>query len=147
MKNNKKGQDTVFPPLVLLSVVLVLVVLVIVLVSIGKINLPQWVDNLIPNFAAGNKTVEGVQVVRYRITEGNMQYYDGENWIDVGDGEAVILDDKEVEENSLEESFRNYYYDVESRDDSKRVIQLEIDSRDRFYPNDEDIRNRMNLNQ
>lgn len=128
---NKRGQGVQK----VIAGVIVLVVLIVVVVAVVKYDLISKINNVIPWFGQDDKKVEGVEIVRYNIQEGSVEYYTGEEWVLVKEGEGVDLGEREVDGRLLKEDLADNYYFSNSFREAER-IELGFSLRDDIYSED-----------
>lgn len=64
--------------------------------------------NLFPNFGDEGKNLEGVEKLRYDISDWSVKYYDGTNWILINN--EVDISGKKFSQVPLQADFGNFYY-------------------------------------
>lgn len=100
----KRGQGLTINTIVVIVVaVLVLFMLFLLIPKMGFFK--NFIDF---DFGRGNESVEGVEILRYGVESGEVQYYDGQEWRNFEE-DKVRLGKKIVSETELESDFGSYY--------------------------------------
>lgn len=84
---------------------------------------------IIPSLNASKPPAEDVQIIRYDISQDNVQYYDGVSWLDfpMEQNSYIEVENKKIERQKLYINLAtNYYYNSELRSEKLIDIDAEI---------------------
>lgn len=95
----------------LVKVVIVVFVIVFVIVGLwlffsGKLSFFGY----LPSFNDTKPGVAGPEIIRYKIADDKLQYYDSTKWNDLKEGSVFYLNDKQLNYQSVYSAFFDYFY-------------------------------------
>lgn len=112
---NKKGQGMEMSKILTLIIAVLVLILVSVLIFKGG-AIAKFFDFL-PTFGGQGEKVEGVEVLRYDIASGKVEYFDGAKGIEFS-GKTVELGNKKINYSGVQNNFYDYYFDIGRRGNS-----------------------------
>lgn len=78
--------------------------------------------DFLPGFNSTKEGVKGIEILRYDIFNGKVEYYDGIDWNGFS-GKMVKFGDKKINYDDMKNTFENFYY---KSDRGKKIIELNL---------------------
>lgn len=128
---NKKGSSGLMVG-TMIAIVLIVFLLVIILLGGSEFfsRISKTLDFL-PIFQQKNVTGKDLEILRYKISNGDMDYYDGSKWINFNN-EILNLNGKSIDSNSFKRQIQEFYFQQRSE-----ILQGESGVSDIvFYPSE-----------
>lgn len=132
---NRKGEQDTSGPGILVPMIIAAVVIVLVFLFIINADFRNKISSIIPDFAQPDGIEDKEFIVRYSLSDGNVEYYTGVEWRALDSG-GLNVNGKKLEGESLIEDFESYYYDS-PRIESEIGFSSNVASN--FYPNNPSI--------
>ncbi len=101
----------------IIPLIIVVFLIIILTVPTLRVFIGQHIPfaKNIPGFTQSNESVESVEIIRYNIETGDVQYYTGTTWIDFPEGEEVYIGSKVLSGDKLNLDFQKYYQQARER--------------------------------
>mgnify|MGYP000386200029 CR=1 FL=1 len=82
-----------------------------------EINLLKW----LPDFGENEVDIEDIVFLRYDLVDVKVEYYDGNDWVELKNSESVKLGGDEFNGKNVKDDFEEFYYE---RDNIGEIIEV-----------------------
>ena len=96
-----------------ITLVIAIIVFVVIFNVFGVNDLLKKLGNFIPKDNQPEKQ-EGAQLIRYSLVGESVEFYDGDNWLQIT--EEKKIEDKKLTPEKIKNDFESFYYDYSSRE-------------------------------
>ncbi len=121
---NTRGQDLPIRKLILIVLAFFLVVFFYYFISGDGKDILYRFKTLLPDFNASVERADDVVSFRYRLVIGDVQYYDGVQWVDFKEKSRIKSGGRIIDSGLLIAGLRDYYYKGE-RDDILKEFRID----------------------
>jgi len=106
---NKKGEDARGPGAIIAAVIAVFVLSIVILAlwSFFTGRLPFF--EYLPDFNDTKQGTVDLEIFRYALSDGKLQFYDGVRWNDIGLGKKIEFNEREFDYKTLKEELTSSF--------------------------------------